>query len=562
MSVRRVMGIETEYGIAEPVAAPSAADRSPSAADGPPSVEQLSQLIVSAYSRACADLGHMDDVSWDLAGDAPLHDPRHPELSTLPTPDEVAHAAPALRALGSRRPHALARLDDLERGWQRGTSKVLRNGARLYVDHAHPEYAAPEALGPREALRYDLAGEAVMRRAMARAGVDRTGVDRAGPGPIVYKNNVDGKGAAYGCHENYLVDRAGPFEDLVQVLVPFFVTRPVLVGAGRVGIGRESQRSGFQISQRADYVEELVGRHTTYRRPIINTRDEPHAEPRRHRRLHVIGGDANCAPAATLLKLGMTALVLWVVETGGVPDEWRDLALADPVAEVTRVSHDLTLAHRLELADGRRLTALEIQRRYLGVIVERAAGGCHTGGTTPDAETADVLDRWRTTIDLLARGWPHAAGTVEWATKLALLDARRQRDGLDWSAPELAAMDLQWGDLRPGRSLAGRLLEAGRLETIVPDSSVAAAEFVPPSDTRAWFRGELIRRFPAQVYSASWHSIVVEPTPGELVRIPMTEPLGGTRALLGAVVDRHARVGDLLQTLSTDPRRAQEGHPA
>lgn len=491
------MGIETEYGIACP-------------ADPSIPVEELSRIIVDGYGEACHRLGMYDDVAWDLGGTS---------------------------LLDSQEPEELAVLTDQERGWQRGTSKVLRNGARLYVDHAHPEYAAPEALGPREAVRFDLAGELVMRRAMKHAEVT------AGPVPVAYKNNVDGKGAAYGCHENYLVRRSVPFETLATALVPFMVTRQIIVGAGRVGLGPSSAEPGFQISQRADYVEQVMGPHTTYERPIINTRDQPHADPRSFRRLHVIGGDANCVQASTFLKLGTTALVLWVLEHHGMPRAWECLKLADPVAEVRNVSRDLTLTHRLQLADGRRLTAIAIQRAYL-------ATAYHHVGVFPDPETRQVLDQWAEALTLLGKGWQAAAQTVEWAAKLALLEARRQRDGLDWDAPELAAMDLLWSDVRPDRSLAARLYRAGMLTEIVPESEVVAAEFSPPDTTRAWLRGELIRRYPTQVYSASWHSIVMEPAGGGMFRLPMILPLANTAAGARTLLDSTKSLEDLLPHLT------------
>ena len=543
MSVRRIMGIETEYGV--------------SALDSPEvSVEDLSRQLVDAYGAACRTLGHEDDVAWDFGGEEPL------DATNLPLGDPAPNESTS-RAMGflsgARHPQDVAVLTTLERSWQRGTSKVLRNGARLYVDHAHPEYAAPESSSPWGAVRFDRAGEAVMRRAMAHAAAED------GPSPVVFKNNVDGKGAAYGCHENYLTERRVPFEDLLEVLVPFLVTRPVLVGAGRVGIGPTSEEPGFQISQRADYLETIVGPHTTYQRPIVNTRDEPHAEPRDYRRLHVIGGDANCAPASSLLKLGITSLVLWILENHGVPDEWRALRLADPLAAARTASRDLTMSTPLELADGRALTALQIQQAFHDAthrhVIKEAP---RLGGHSPDVETLDMMERWSDTIALLSQGWARAVGTVEWATKLALLNALRHRDGLGWDSPSLAAMDRQGAEGRPDRSLSRRLLDRGTLEAVTPPEWVEAAEFEPPARTRAWFRGELIRRFPNQVYSASWHSVVVEPAPDRMVRIPMTEPRGGTRAHLAATLDSCRSMSELVDALATRPREADEqrGEPA
>lgn len=494
MTVRRIMGIETEYGISHP--------------DNPEATsEAMSREIISAYTRATRKLGHTDDVAWDLAGEMPMLDTRHPTISR-------EHIA------SRNNIHQVASLTAQERSWQRGTTKVLHNGARFYVDHSHPEYASPECLGPRQTVMYDRAGELVMQRAMAQLQ------EVTGTSPAIYKNNVDGKGSSYGCHENYLVDRAVPFDDIVAALIPFLVTRPILVGAGRVGLGQASEEAGYQMSQRADYIESIIGPNTTYDRPIVNTRDEPHAEPHLHRRLHVISGDANCVPSNTLLKLGMTSLLLWVLETNGLPDEWKALELKDPVAAVKVVSRDLSLSQELELADGNRMTALDIQSTY-----QRTVDAClieYHNGRSPDVETSDILYRWRDMIGLLADDWRQSVGDIEWATKLALLEARRSRDGLDWDAPELMAMDLQWSDVRKEKSLPDKLTERGILETMEADSWIEHAEFTPPAGTRAWFRGELIRRFPGQIYSASWHSIVVELDGGKLIRIPMTSPDAGS----------------------------------
>lgn len=539
MTVRRVMGIETEYGLTCP------------AQPHTPQVE-LAARVVAAYGGACRALGHTEDVRWDFGGETPLHDARgfvHDRDAADPsmlTDDPEAPAPPGPRTLADgRAAERVASLTELEREWYRGSSRVLRNGARLYVDHAHPEYSAPEAMGPREAVRYDRAGDAVMVRAMAALA------GSGSPEIVIYKNNVDGKGASYGCHENYLVERAVPWDDLVTALVPFLVTRPVVCGAGRVGLGPTSAEPGYQISQRADYVEQVAGPRTTYDRPIVNTRDEPHADPRRWRRLHVIGGDANCAPASTLLKLGATALVLWVLEHRGLPSEWTALALADPVADCRTVSRDLALSAPLAVADGRRLTALEIQRVYLDTVRRELQGA-------PDPDTADILRRWETALDLLARGHQHAVGHVEWATKLALLEARRTRDGLGWGSPELAAMDLQWGDLRPGRSLAGRMLAAGHLEQLVSQQEIAAAEFTPPADTRAYFRGEMIRRFQGKVYAASWHSLVLEPEPDRLVRLPMTNPFGGSRTRTGELLDAAPDLDTIIAALTGEANEGEQ----
>ena len=235
---------------------------------------------------------------------------------------------------------------------------ILPNGARLYVDHAHPEYSSPEVTNPLDAVRWDKAGELVMLEAVRRVAA-MPGVSA----PInLYKNNTDNKGASYGAHENYLCSRDTPFAALVRHLVPFFVTRQVICGAGRVGLGQDGRTSGFQISQRADFFEVEVGLETTLKRPIVNTRDEPHADADRYRRLHVIIGDANLAEISTYLKVGTTALVLAMIEANFLAD---DLAIAQPVRELHEVSHDPSLRHAITLTDGRTITALDLQGEYL-----------------------------------------------------------------------------------------------------------------------------------------------------------------------------------------------------
>ncbi|WP_341855431.1 depupylase/deamidase Dop [Brachybacterium sp. GPGPB12] len=381
---------------------------------------------------------------------------------------------------------------------------VLRNGARWYVDHAHPEYSAPEVLRAREAVVVDRAGEEIARRAMGTlAGAE--GI----PEVALYKNNTDGKGASYGTHENYLVDRDVPFERIVEALLPFFATRQVLVGAGRVGIGTRGETPGFQLSSRADFMEAEVGLETTLNRPIVNTRDEPHSDPGRFRRLHVIIGDANLLEESTFLKLGTTSLVLAALEA-----EHRagrrilpDLALADPVAAVRTISHDPSLRATVPLADGRELTALEIQRAHLEAL--------STAADAADEETAQVLRAWGEILDLLAEDPMRAASRVEWVAKLSLLERYRARHGLDWSDPRLGMVDLQYSDLRPGKGLFDRLRAAGAVATLVGADEVEAAITTAPASTRAHLRGGLISAHGAHVPSAGWDAITVAgPTGG------------------------------------------------
>ena len=472
MTVHRVVGTECEYGIFAP-------DR-PDA-----DTEELSRQLLADYAGWCREQG-VPDVRWDYSGEA-----LHTRTGDRPTP--------------------VARLTEQEARWYRGHSTALGNGARLYVDHGHPEYAGPETTTPRAATVHDLAGREVMARAVALAQARHGRLDYT-----VFKNNVDGKGSAYGSHENYLLDRVVPDAELTAALVPFLVSRQIIGGAGRVGLGPASEEPGFQISQRADYVERVVGLETTVNRPIVNTRDEPHADPGRWRRLHVITSDANNLDLPILLKIGTLSLVLWVLEHHGLPDRWAALALADPVDACRRVSRDLTLRRTLPLADGRELTAVQLQRGYLDEI--RALLG-----EAPDPDTAEVLALWARTLDALEHD-PWNSG-VEWAMKYTLLHHYRQQHGLAWDDPRLAALDLQWSDVRPDRGLARRLDL-----TVVDPADVRRAETQPPPDTRAWLRGTAVTRFGDALFAAGWQSLVLDTGGRDLLRLTMPDPGTGTRA--------------------------------
>ncbi|MFC4555336.1 depupylase/deamidase Dop [Georgenia faecalis] len=515
MSVRRPMGIETEYGVLRP-------------GDPRANPVALSTAVVAAYAATTTT------ARWDYEGEDPLADARGFRLDRASAhPSQLTDAgAPRLAPLGP-----LERRREPVGGRPVASNVVLPNGARLYVDHAHPEYSSPEVMGPLDAVRWDRAGEEVMRRAAAALAA-------GGEDVALYKNNVDGKGQSYGTHENYLVDRAVPFGEVVRYLTPFLVTRPVFCGAGRVGIGQRSDVAGFQISQRADFVEAEVGLETTLNRPLVNTRDEPHADPGRYRRLHVIVGDATLLEVSTYLRLGTTSLLLWLLEVGEVPLELDALALADPVGETHAVSHDPGLTHRLQLADGRELTALEIQGVYLEVLTD--AVGRHGA----DAETADVLARWGSVLARLAEDPATCAAEVEWVAKLRLLDGMRRRDGLTWDDPRLAALDLQWSDVRAERSIYGRLAAAGAVERLVTDDDVAGCVARPPQDTRAWFRGETIRRYGAGVAAAGWGSVLLDvPGAPTLARVPLPDPQVGTRDRAGATLEASADVGALVAAL-------------
>jgi proteasome accessory factor A len=367
-----------------------------------------------------------------------------------------------------------------------------------------------------------------------------------GTSPIqLYKNNTDNKGASYGCHENYLMHRATPFADIVRHLTPFFVSRQVVCGAGRVGRGADGRNEGFQISQRADFFEVEVGLETTLKRPIINTRDEPHADPEKYRRLHVIIGDANMSEVSTYLKLGTTSLVLAMIEDRFLD---TDLALDAPVAELRAISHDPSCRHLVALRDGRRMTGVQLQMEYL----ERARKYTEDRfGTDVDDMTADVLDRWESVLNRLAEDPMQASGELDWVAKLELLEGYRSRDGLGWSHPRLQLVDLQYSDVRPERGLYNRLEARGRMHRLVTEAEVARAVENPPDDTRAYFRGRCLQKYPDSVAAASWDSVIFDiPGHDSLQRVPTLEPLRGTRAHVGDLIDRSRTASELVAALT------------
>ncbi|WTW92953.1 depupylase/deamidase Dop [Streptomycetaceae bacterium NBC_01309] len=499
MTVQRVMGIETEYGISVP---------------GHPGANAMltSSQVVNAYAAA---MQRARRARWDFEEENPLRDARGFDLAR-----ELADAS---------------QLTDEDVGL---ANVILTNGARLYVDHAHPEYSAPETTNPRDAVVWDKAGERIMAEAARRAGEVP-----GGQNILLYKNNTDNKGASYGCHENYLMQRATPFADIVRHLTPFFVSRQVVCGAGRVGIGQDGSTHGFQISQRADYFEVEVGLETTLKRPIINTRDEPHADAEKYRRLHVIIGDANLSEVSTYLKLGTTALVLSMIEDRFIT---HDLTVDQPVRTLHQVSHDPTLKQLITLRAGRKLTAVQLQMEYLELARKYVEDRF---GTDVDDTTADVLARWESVLSRLETDPMSLSRELDWVAKLQILEGYRQRDGLDWDAPRLHLVDLQYADVRPDKGLYNRL--ENRFERIATEPEVQRAAHLPPEDTRAYFRGRCLEQYADEVAAASWDSVIFDvPGHDSLQRVPTLEPLRGTKAHVKDLLDRCRTAEELVAALT------------
>jgi Pup amidohydrolase len=504
MAVPKIVGIETEFGII-------------TRGGGESNPITASSVLINAYVQELVRTGQSartaPRVGWDFEDEMPHVDARGTTPGDARPPEVETHLVNA----------------------------VLTNGARYYVDHAHPECSTPECADAREVVVWDRAAEEILRRSMAAAA------SLLAPGEeiIVHKNNSDGKGNSYGCHENYLLARDTPFGRIVRQITPFFVTRQIFAGAGKVGVeapGLTSQDVPYQLSQRADFFEEEVGLETTLKRPIVNTRDEPHADAQKYRRLHVILGDANMSEVATYLKVGTTAIVLAMIED----DELGlDLAPAAPIAALRRVSYDVGLSTPFELAAGGTMTALEAQWEYY----ERARKFAETHGLESVGQEVgeDVMARWEDVLTRLETDPATAADTVDWVAKRRLLEGYRERHDLEWGDPRLAAIGLQYHDLRPERCLAER---AGLVRIVDPAEAVHAVSN-PPESTRAYFRGRCLQKWPDAIVAANWDSLVFDVGGDPLRRVPMMEPSRGTAEHVGTLIDECETAAELLSRLGS-----------
>jgi proteasome accessory factor A len=504
VAIKKICGIETEYGIV----LRGAGESNPIAA---------SSLLINAYvnelTREGNRFGPAPKVGWDFEDEMPGNDAR----GTTPA--------------GSLAPEVETHL----------VNAVLTNGARYYVDHAHPELSTPEVADARSVVVWDRAAELILLKSMVAA----KRLLPEGQEIVVYKNNSDGKGNSYGCHENYLMDRQVPFGRIVTYVMPHFITRQLFTGSGKVGSeapGMTSSEVPFQLSQRADFFEEEVGLETTLKRPIVNTRDEPHSDAQKYRRLHVICGDANLAEVATFLKVGTTAIVLSMIEDDFLH---REFVFHAPVWAMRHVSYDLSLRLPLELADGSTITALEVQWEYL----DRARKYAEEVGLEAVGEEvgAEVLRRWEAVLSGLESDPTSLATQLDWVAKYRLLDGYRERHGLPWDDARLAAMDLQYHDLRPERSLAQRV----GLERLTEDAEVVRAMSEPPEDTRAYFRGKCLQKWASDIVAANWDSLVFDVGRDPLRRVPMMEPTRGTAAHVATLLEGCTTPAELLDKLGS-----------
>ncbi|MFC5289793.1 Pup--protein ligase [Actinokineospora guangxiensis] len=366
--------------------------------------------------------------------------------------------------------------------WGRSSNVFLRNGSRLYLDvGSHPEYATAECDDLVQLVTHDKAGERILEDLLVDA--ERRLADEGIGGDIyLFKNNTDSAGNSYGCHENFLVTRAGEFSRIADVLLPFLVTRQLICGAGKV---LQTPRGAvYCLSQRAEHIWEGVSSATTRSRPIINTRDEPHADAERYRRLHVIVGDSNMAEPTTLLKVGSANLVLEMIEEGV---QFRDFSLDNPIRAIREISHDLTGRRLVRLAGGREASALDIQREYYSKAVE------HVARRSPDPLADRVIELWGRVLDSVeAQDLTKIDREIDWAIKHRLIERYRGKHDMDLSSPRVAQLDLAYHDIRRGRGIFDLLQRKDLVTRVTDDGEIEAAKDTPPQTTRAKLRGDFI----------------------------------------------------------------------
>jgi proteasome accessory factor A len=488
----RILGTETEYGIIA---------RSPK---HPDPVDNSFRLI-SHCPRLPAPT-----ALWDYENENPFLDARGFEVEGEP-----------------ERPGA---------SYNRQLNKILSNAGRLYVDGAHPEYSTPECSNPREIVAYERAGDTFVAECLASLNTS-LGEDEF----LVYRNNSDGKGNSFGYHENYLISRKIPFEHIAQVLLPFFVSRQIFCGAGKVGAENGTDHTSYQLSQRADFLECVYDLNTMVNRPIINTRDEPHTQQSQFRRLHVIVGDANMCEISTFLKVGTTAIIMDMLENQGILPH---IELSNPVNAVKQVSRDLTIKASLSIQNGRHTNALAIQQAFLNAA--------HDFYTTRELSpiTKEVLIRWESVLEQLERDPMTLNREIDWVAKRALIESYMDRKQCSWEDPRIAMMDLQYHDIRTAKGLYYTLERTGKMERLTHDEEIQRAMNTAPTQTRAFFRGACLQRFPQQVYGMSWTSVLLETADSTIKRIPLMDPYRGTQSLTQELFQDIDSVDQLLSRLT------------
>lgn len=484
MSLPKVVGLEQEYAITV----------TPRAGVQPLTQVQAALLLVNSYRRGPSCL-------WDYGSETPYKSALTRRVSGHPI--RVSAEENSL------------------------TNNVLANGARYYVDHAHPEYSTPECLSAHDVVACDKAGEEILEWSRQRAN------DMLGGAQMIhiYKNNSDHKGNSYGCHENYCME-AHTYHRLfresgVREFIPFLVSRQIMCGAGKVGQENcASPRVGYQISQRADFCESIFSIKTMSGRPLLNARDEPHADRKRFRRLHVILGDANMSEISTYLKVGTTQLVLRMIEDRAIT---QALTLDNPVQAVRDISLDTSCRAKVRLRDGRRLSAIELQREYLEMA--HAYGASHR---LSPAER-EVLPRWERTLRLLDEEPMQLGRELDWVIKKWLLEEQMARKSLDWGAPRLCQLDIQYHTIERSRSLFYVLQRAGKLERLLDEPTIAYYTSHPTDNTRAYTRGMCLEKYGPSVLAVNWERVCFRPpehpsSEDRNLKLWLLNPLRGTRA--------------------------------
>lgn len=514
----RLCGLETEYGI---------------------QVDDVDHMDVVVESMELIRCYLHDDfvARWNYALENPRRDMRGFEV------DELRNDKDEMEHLQQDRARKIP-LKDLK------SDLLIHNGARLYNDHTHPEFSTPECCDLFDLVAFDRAGERILLEcAQQRTATRGGGVVR------LYKNNTDFDGHSYGTHENFLMRRDVPFDRVIAALLPFIATRQIYAGAGKVGVEEDARADGgiYQLAQRSDFFEVISSVDTMQRRPLVNSRDEPHADPAHWRRLHMIVGDANMSEWATALKVGALGLVLDLLEMDAVPP----CELADPVGALKSVSRDQTYQWPVELAGGGHTSALDIQATYWEAARERLQGR--------DGETDWVLDEWQRAIEALGRDPGELQGMCDWVTKKWLLDAFAESEGLDWSRPDdrawLQSQDLEYHNVDPAEGLYLMLEQSGQVSQLLSDEEVRRAMVVPPSDTRAYFRGVALEKFSAQVRSLNWDSIEFETAAGGVHIVDLKGCVdAASAAYFNAALDGASSVEELVGKLAAwQPQDASKG---
>jgi proteasome accessory factor A len=501
MSIPKVVGIEQEYAIA------IENQRDFDAIE-------LSFLIVNSY-------GHYSRTIWDYETESPLMDARGFRREG----EEASVSAQANYSINN----------------------LLPNGARFYVDHAHPEFSTAECLTARDVVAFDKAGELFLLCAMEKASA-KLGRGRK---VLVFKNNSDQRGNSFGTHENYLVDaktytRLFPRypespEYMLKLLVPFFVSRQVICGAGKVGSENGVGRVDFQIAQRSDFFETILGGQTTHTRPIINTRDEPHADRSRFRRLHVIVGDGNMSEYAAYLKVGITQIVLRMMEDDALQ---LDLALEDPVRSIVDISHDVGCKSAVRLKSGKSVTAVQIQKEFAWRAAE------YITRFQDDGEGKEIVRKWQQVLDALETDPMQLKGRLDWVTKKWLLERQMGKKGLSWNDARVKRMDILYHDIRRDRGLYYVLEGEGQTERILSgDAEIGRFVEHAPRDTRAYFRSECLARFRDQITYANWDILTFDLGDNRDRKVPLQDPLKGTHAHVHALLEASPTAKKLLENL-------------